>query len=75
MKKLTILLLLIIPVILNAQDKIIWDFPYTIENGGLKKLKSYQERVDSCQIPYFLVMNISQLILLKYVLIIHYLKL
>ena len=65
MKKLTILLLLIIPVILNAQNKIIWDFPLTIENGGLKELKSYQERVDSCQIPNYLVMNISTVDLAK----------
>lgn len=58
MKKIILSLLIIMPLISFAQEKVTWNFPYTVENGGLKKLKGYKERVDSCQIPNDLIMNI-----------------
>ncbi len=58
MKKLIIQLLIVLPIISLAQGEVTWDFPFKLEDGGLKRFKSYQERVDACQIPNDIIMYI-----------------
>lgn len=51
MKKIIVLLLLAIPIISFAQEKVTWDFPVKPGTNEWKALKNQKEKLDACQIP------------------------
>ena len=59
MKKIIILLLLAIPIISLAQEKVSWDFPVKPGSEEWKKLETYQDKLNVYNIPNDILENIS----------------
>lgn len=59
MKKIVILLLIVIPTLLLAQEKIVWDFPVKPGKAEWKNLKTESERLNAMQVPSDVLANME----------------
>ena len=59
MRKIILLLLIAIPIITFAQEKVTWDYPIKPGSEEWKLFQSSKEMVDACQIPNDILKSVS----------------